>query len=527
MFNDTKLLVVDDEETICRGCQRVLTAKGYQVETVNDARRGLNLAVEHDYAAVLLDIRMPQMNGFEFLEKLRETKPDVPVIIITGYPDVASAASAMRLGAVDYVTKPFTPGIITRSVQRLLRPREIEKPTEYGDVSSSIPRCVPVAQEFRYWGESWFQPVKGKAPRVGAMLPRAPGGTVEAVWPPRVGWMVYQGLPLAGVTIAGRSHITVPSPISGEIVASNELLFENPSVLWDDPCGNGWIARIRPTRFEEEAKSCKLRRVVLANGDKISACEQSAQLLSLGCHVTIAEGLGDVGPALQRDPDCNVLMIAADSFDEHGPELAGRIGAAKPSMRIVVIASRRCRWESAYREQRILYYAVDPFSDDEIVDIVDAAFRPQTPRRPHVKQGQASSESVVGVCVRRPDGEQVRLVAENGLLDQELGLGRHIMHKLADRASSVETTPGSRSISTAINQATSSCEHVLILLARDVGRLPGSLVREEFVPASEQKAGKVTNLIIQRASSAGYSLDFDTRTTAALAEHIVHEMTLC
>ena len=85
-----------------------------------DARQGLALATEKDYSIILLDIKMPNMDGIQFLEQLREKKPDVPVLIITGYPSIPNAAAAMRLGACDYVTKPFTSEEITWAVQRVL-----------------------------------------------------------------------------------------------------------------------------------------------------------------------------------------------------------------------------------------------------------------------------------------------------------------------------------------------------------------------------------------------------------------------
>jgi DNA-binding response OmpR family regulator/glycine cleavage system H lipoate-binding protein len=525
MFNDTTLLVVDDEESICRGCQRILTPEGFRVETTNDAGKGLSLAANNDYAAILLDIRMPQMDGIEFLERLRKTKQNLPVIIITGYPSVASAASAMQLGAVDYVTKPFTPRAIARAVRRVVKPREIEPDRAAELAPPRIRSQIPAPTEFRFWDESWYQPLKGGVLRVGAMLPRAQGGTVEAVWPPRIGWKVYQGLPLAGATIKGSLHFTVPSPVTGEVVASNDLLLESPALLWDDPCGDGWIACVRPTRFEDEARNCKLRRVVLANADQALAREQSAQLQSLGCHVTIAEHLGEVGPALQQNPDCNVLMMHADSFGEHGPELVARIKVATPSMKIVVLASHGCKWESTYREEKIFYYAVDPFADAEIVDVVDAAFRPQLPRRPPNKPRRAPSTSMGRVCLTKGNGEKVALVAEKGLLQRDLGLGLHIIDRLADQGHPVETAPDRRDISNAIEEAVCSCPQVLILLARDLGRLPGSLVREASVPAPHGGIGTVTTLIAQRASYAGDPLDFDLRTTASLAEHIVHELT--
>ncbi len=121
MFEDKSLLVVDDEETVCHACHRIFAPQGFGVTTSSNSREGLSLAAEKDYDAILLDIKMPVMDGIEFLEQLRKTKPGVPVIFITGYPNPPTWESAMRLGTVDYVVKPFTPNEIIESVARLLR----------------------------------------------------------------------------------------------------------------------------------------------------------------------------------------------------------------------------------------------------------------------------------------------------------------------------------------------------------------------------------------------------------------------
>ena len=120
MSDDPKLLVVDDEEVICEGCRRIFSRQGFEVEKCSDACQGLSLAKQNDYSAILLDIKMPTMDGIAFLEALRKQKADVPVVLMTGYPSIPNAASAIRLGASDYVTKPFTPEEITQAVHRLL-----------------------------------------------------------------------------------------------------------------------------------------------------------------------------------------------------------------------------------------------------------------------------------------------------------------------------------------------------------------------------------------------------------------------
>jgi DNA-binding response OmpR family regulator len=118
MSDDQRLLVVDDEEAIGEGCRRIFTRLGYDVEKTSDARVGLQLAEKNEYAAILLDIKMPNMTGIEFLEQLRVKRPQVPVIFMTGYPSVPNTIAAIRLGAAGYVTKPFTPEEIAAAVQK-------------------------------------------------------------------------------------------------------------------------------------------------------------------------------------------------------------------------------------------------------------------------------------------------------------------------------------------------------------------------------------------------------------------------
>ena len=93
-----ELLVVDDEEAICEGCRRIFSRQGFDVEKCSDACQGLVLATQSDYSAILLDIKMPGMDGIHFLEALRKQKPTTPVVLMTGYPSIPNAASADSAG---------------------------------------------------------------------------------------------------------------------------------------------------------------------------------------------------------------------------------------------------------------------------------------------------------------------------------------------------------------------------------------------------------------------------------------------
>ena len=120
MLDDKRLLVVDDEEVICQACRRIFSALGCQVDTITDPIEGLCLAIEQPYDAVLLDVKMVGLDGINFLDRLRNAKPALPVVMVTGHPSVHHAAAAVRLKASDYVTKPFTPEEIVHSIRRSL-----------------------------------------------------------------------------------------------------------------------------------------------------------------------------------------------------------------------------------------------------------------------------------------------------------------------------------------------------------------------------------------------------------------------
>ncbi|MDF2457280.1 MAG: DNA-binding response regulator [Cytophagaceae bacterium] len=100
------ILVVDDDITFCMMLQSYLSKQGYQVFTTQKAEEGLRIIRSQSIDLVLSDYRMPDKNGIELLEDIKKTHPQVPVIIMTSYGDIRLAVRAMKLGAVDYITKP-------------------------------------------------------------------------------------------------------------------------------------------------------------------------------------------------------------------------------------------------------------------------------------------------------------------------------------------------------------------------------------------------------------------------------------
>lgn len=528
MPDGRKLLVVDDEQVICQACRRIFSRQGFQVEESTDPREGLAWASEREYTGILLDIKMPMMDGIQFLERLRQSRPEVPVLIMTGYPSVPNAAAAIRLGAADYITKPFTPEEITQAVQRMLSVRQ-----GAGGVSTEAPVAeaappTPQPEGFLFMDESWLQLEADGSACVGAVLPGLRGQTIRSVQLPRIGEVVYQGLPLAGVRLADRPLVVVRSPVSGVVAAVNDAVKDNPAVLLSDPCGEGWIACVCTTRFEEEVACCRARRVLLVNADGASAETQRARLASLGCQVRLVASRDDLGEAVTGAESDLLVVLDAASFGEEGPALTAQVNALAPGLKIVVVACPGGPWESAYRKQRIFYYAMEPFADNEMADILDAAFRTaEPPPAAPPKFQRSQSEAVSSITITNRNGHKVQLLAAPGLLWRNEGLGAEIRQKLIDRMFPIVVTPGEAGMSPAeILKAAAKCDRLMVLKARDSDQLPGALARDtkaEVGGESGETPTRVTSLAVQPDSLGGFS-GLEPRIASALAGHVVREM---
>ena len=121
----TRILVIDDEEGIRAGCRRVLEPEGYIVETAASGREGLEKFRQHPADLVLIDVVMPDMRGVDLLGPLREIDPDTVCIIITGYATVELAVQAIKAGAYDFLSKPFTADVLLMTVRKGLEHRRL------------------------------------------------------------------------------------------------------------------------------------------------------------------------------------------------------------------------------------------------------------------------------------------------------------------------------------------------------------------------------------------------------------------
>lgn len=119
-MDNYRILVIDDEEIVRISCKKCLTPEGYDVDVAANGVEGMRLTLSNKYDLILTDLKMPDMDGMEFLEKMKETQPDAKVIMITGYSTVENAVKAIKLGAYNYIEKPFTPDTLITAVKEAL-----------------------------------------------------------------------------------------------------------------------------------------------------------------------------------------------------------------------------------------------------------------------------------------------------------------------------------------------------------------------------------------------------------------------
>jgi DNA-binding NtrC family response regulator len=115
-MNDTaSILIVDDEEVVRRSHLRSLAATGCRAEAAVDGSQALEVMERHPFDVILLDLRMPGLDGMNVLRTLKQRWPDCEVVVITGYPTIESAKEAVRLGAQNYLAKPVGPEEVVKA----------------------------------------------------------------------------------------------------------------------------------------------------------------------------------------------------------------------------------------------------------------------------------------------------------------------------------------------------------------------------------------------------------------------------
>ncbi len=155
-----KILVIDDEPVICKGCQLALSDEDYLVDICTTGNAGMEAIHKGAYDLILLDMKLPDIEGMEILKDIRKTKPCLHVIVMTGYSTVQNAVDAMKLGAFDYISKPFSDETLILAVERaiekkrlveenLLLRKELSDRFSFQNIVGESPKILQVFEKIR------------------------------------------------------------------------------------------------------------------------------------------------------------------------------------------------------------------------------------------------------------------------------------------------------------------------------------------------------------------------------------------
>ncbi|HPD29224.1 MAG TPA: hypothetical protein PLL20_04465 [Phycisphaerae bacterium] len=522
----TLLVVADEKDPLGRGYLALLQACGAEIRTVCRTEEALRLVASADVAGILLRTSRVKQDRDRCLRILAQKKPETPTILWADSRGGGLALSMASPGISQCLTEPVSPEEMAQALWRLIRRRN----TVSGSLASGDPLFASKqgirGDKYCFRNESWFQMSHTGLAVIGVFPPVHPLGTFRSVSLPSTGEIVYQGLPLASIQAEGMAPRLVASPLTGVIVDVNAELDCRPEALLEASCDESWLAWIFPTRLAEELPHCGLRHVVLVNSNPVSAAAQRVALMKLGCEVKVVSGWAEAIQVLW-ERDSTIIVIDAASVAENGPEIAARLRSAAPEVRIVVVASVGAQREAAYRRLGVFYYAIEPFADGEISDILGATFRPTVET---LETCDWKPESYRGIRIANREGREVRLLTSGGLLQQGNALGAWICRKLRQRLIPYEMISGQGGLTPAvIRDEANRCDRLVVLAARDTGRLPGSLVRDsrgELVTVPPELAGKVIGLVVQPDPAGGAVGRTEVLTAASLAEHVVVEMLL-
>ena len=265
-----RILAVDDEEVILSSFRKILVYAGYSIDTVERGSEALGLIRQHDYDFIFTDLKMPEMDGVELTKAARHLRPDIDIIVITGYASIETAVETVKLGAMAYVEKPFTEDELLKFLKtalikrqdnlekqmrhkiRLIKPGTHESKSKY---ELNVPAGVFISPQ-----HAWAKIELNGMVRIGPDdLIRKIFEKIDYVNLPETGQTIERGKPLFSIQY-GDYKLEIPSPLSGKITSVNSEHAEHPEWLAIKPFELSWMCGIEPSNLARELPELKIGR---------------------------------------------------------------------------------------------------------------------------------------------------------------------------------------------------------------------------------------------------------------------------
>ena len=265
-----RILAVDDEEIILSSFRKILVLAGYSIDTVEKGSEALGLIRKNDYDFIFTDLKMPEMDGVELTKAAKHLRPDIDIIVITGYASIETAVETVSFGAMAYIEKPFTEDELLAFVKKALIKRQdkLEKNMRHKirlvkpgtrESDSKFELNVP-AGIFISPQHAWAKILSNGAVQVGLDdLVRKVFDKVDRVELPGLDKKVNKGDTLFSVGY-GDYNLAITAPLSGKVIAVNTEHAEHPEWLAVKPFELSWMCRIEPSNLAGELPGLKIGR---------------------------------------------------------------------------------------------------------------------------------------------------------------------------------------------------------------------------------------------------------------------------
>jgi CheY-like chemotaxis protein len=251
-----KILVVDDEITVCKSIRQAILSEEYEVDMALSGEEALKKDKQSAYDLIITDLMMPGISGLDLLKELKDTRPEVLVIMVTGYPTIKTAVQSVKMGAFDYLPKPFTPadlrGLVARAFKR----------AEWDAAGAEEAAALRIPEGYYYMlGHTWIKTNPQNRATVGVVHEFLKTvGIITQLELPKVSDVVSQGDVCGKITDAeGLTH-RIWSPASGRVIEVNAKLLDDTSLLRRDPYLAGYLFRIETSNLEEDIKGLLLAK---------------------------------------------------------------------------------------------------------------------------------------------------------------------------------------------------------------------------------------------------------------------------
>jgi len=130
---EMKILVVDDDVIVTKSCKRILEAEGFEVSVVSSADHALESIKNYEFDLLLVDVKMPKHDGIYLMREIKKNWPDLPIIVMSGYPTQETISDVQQLGIAQFIPKPFRPDELIQSVHHVIKKMKIKSfPTGAG-----------------------------------------------------------------------------------------------------------------------------------------------------------------------------------------------------------------------------------------------------------------------------------------------------------------------------------------------------------------------------------------------------------